>query len=35
MLESSDVIAFVPVADLDRGRDFYEHTLGLRVIDNP
>jgi catechol 2,3-dioxygenase-like lactoylglutathione lyase family enzyme len=36
MLESSDVIAFVSVTDLDRGRAFYEHTLGLRVIEqNP
>jgi len=33
MLQSSDVIAFVPATDLDRGREFYERTLGLRVIE--
>jgi catechol 2,3-dioxygenase-like lactoylglutathione lyase family enzyme len=33
MLQSSDVIAFVSAADLDRGRDFYTRTLGLRVIE--
>jgi catechol 2,3-dioxygenase-like lactoylglutathione lyase family enzyme len=33
MLQSSDVIAFVQATDLDRGRDFYERTLGLRVIE--
>jgi catechol 2,3-dioxygenase-like lactoylglutathione lyase family enzyme len=31
MLQSSDVIAFVSTTDLDRGRDFYERILGLRV----
>jgi catechol 2,3-dioxygenase-like lactoylglutathione lyase family enzyme len=33
MLQSSDIIAFVSAMDLDRGRGFYEHTLGLRVIE--
>ena len=32
MLQSSDVVAFVSTTDLDRGRDFYERVLGLRVI---
>jgi catechol 2,3-dioxygenase-like lactoylglutathione lyase family enzyme len=32
MLQSSDIIAFVPATSLERGREFYEHTLGLRVI---
>jgi catechol 2,3-dioxygenase-like lactoylglutathione lyase family enzyme len=32
MLQSSDVIAFVSATDLDRSRDFYERTLGLRVV---
>ena len=36
MLQLSDVIAFVSSTDLDRSRDFYERTLGLRVIEqNP
>ncbi|MBV9855942.1 MAG: VOC family protein [Streptosporangiaceae bacterium] len=36
MLQSSDVIAFVPVTDLNRGRDFYTRILGLPVIEqNP
>src|SRR3954447_23757965 len=33
MLESSSVIAFVSATDLDRARRFYEHTLGLRLIE--
>jgi catechol 2,3-dioxygenase-like lactoylglutathione lyase family enzyme len=33
MLQSSDIIAFVSATDLDRGRTFYERTLGLRVIE--
>jgi catechol 2,3-dioxygenase-like lactoylglutathione lyase family enzyme len=33
MLQSSDVIAFVSTTDLDRGRDFYERVLGLRVTE--
>jgi|ERR1700735_775139 catechol 2,3-dioxygenase-like lactoylglutathione lyase family enzyme len=32
MLRSSAVIAFVSTTDLDRGREFYERTLGLRVV---
>lgn len=33
MLQSSAVIAFVSTTDLDRGRDFYERVLGLRVTE--
>jgi catechol 2,3-dioxygenase-like lactoylglutathione lyase family enzyme len=33
MLTASDVIAFVSTTDLDRGREFYERTLGLRVTE--
>jgi catechol 2,3-dioxygenase-like lactoylglutathione lyase family enzyme len=33
MLQSSAVIAFVSTTDLDRGREFYERTLGLRVVE--
>jgi catechol 2,3-dioxygenase-like lactoylglutathione lyase family enzyme len=33
MLGTSDVIAFVGTADLMRSREFYERTLGLRVVD--
>lgn len=33
MLESCDVIAFVPAADLERARVFYEQVLGLPVTD--
>ena len=33
MLESSSIIAFVPATDLVRARGFYEHTLGLRFVD--
>lgn len=32
MLRSSAVIAFVSTTDLNRGREFYERTLGLRVV---
>ena len=34
MLETSEVIAFVGSADLDRARAFYEQTLGLRVVEH-
>jgi catechol 2,3-dioxygenase-like lactoylglutathione lyase family enzyme len=33
MLQSSAVIACVSTTDLDRGRDFYERVLGLRVTE--
>jgi len=33
MLESSQIIAFAPATDLGRARDFYQHTLGLRFVD--
>lgn len=33
MLRSGDVIAFVSAVDLDRGREFYERTLGLPVVE--
>jgi catechol 2,3-dioxygenase-like lactoylglutathione lyase family enzyme len=33
MLESARAIAFIPAADLDRARDFYEGILGLEVLD--
>ena len=33
MLESSPVMAVVAVADLDRGKEFYGRTLGLREAD--
>ena len=33
MLDSSDIIAFAPAADLRRARAFYEQVLGLRVIE--
>lgn len=33
MLESSPIIAFVPATDLARARGFYEHTLGLRFVE--
>ena len=33
MLESSKVIAFASSTDLGRARDFYEHTLGLRFVE--
>jgi len=31
MLGNADLMAFVPVSDLDRARRFYEGTLGLEV----
>ncbi len=35
-LAGADLIAFIPVGDLDRARRFYGDTLGLRVTDeNP
>jgi len=33
MLDSSDVIAFAPSADLRQARAFYEQVLGLRVVE--
>lgn len=33
MLESSPIIAFVPATDLARARSFYQHTLGLRFVE--
>ncbi len=33
MLESSDIVAFSWSTDLARARGFYEHTLGLRCIE--
>lgn len=33
MLESSSIIAFAPATDLVRARGFYEHTLGLRCVE--
>ncbi len=33
MLESSDIVAFSWSTDLARARAFYEHTLGLRCIE--
>jgi len=33
VLETSSLVAFVPVTDLDRARAFYEGTLGLPIID--
>jgi len=33
MLESSAIIAFAPATDLARARGFYEHTLGLRFVE--
>jgi catechol 2,3-dioxygenase-like lactoylglutathione lyase family enzyme len=33
MLGDERLIAFIPVSDLDRARQFYEATLGLRVTD--
>jgi catechol 2,3-dioxygenase-like lactoylglutathione lyase family enzyme len=34
MLESSDVIAFAAATDLARAREYYEHTLGLTVVED-
>jgi catechol 2,3-dioxygenase-like lactoylglutathione lyase family enzyme len=33
MLTTSDLIAFVPAADIDRARRFYSETLGLALVD--
>ncbi len=33
MLGTSDLVAFVPTADLARARQFYEKTLGLELVD--
>ena len=33
MLQSSSIIAFDPATDLARARVFYEHTLGLRFVE--
>lgn len=33
MLEFSAIIAFIPATDLARARAFYEHTLGLPIVD--
>jgi len=33
MLDSSDIIAFAAVADLDRARAFYQGVLGLRLVE--
>ena len=33
MLESSDVVAFAATTDLPRARAFYEHSLGLPVVE--
>jgi len=33
MLTDAALIAFVPVGDLARARQFYEDTLGLRVVE--
>jgi catechol 2,3-dioxygenase-like lactoylglutathione lyase family enzyme len=32
MLDSSEIIAFAPAADLSRARAFYEQVLGLRLV---
>jgi catechol 2,3-dioxygenase-like lactoylglutathione lyase family enzyme len=34
MLESSDLVAFTAASDLPRARAFYEHTLGLPVVEH-
>ena len=33
MLESAELVAFVPAADLGRARHFYETVLGLTCVD--
>jgi catechol 2,3-dioxygenase-like lactoylglutathione lyase family enzyme len=33
MLDSAPLVAFAPTTDLDRARDFYGTTLGLRVVE--
>jgi catechol 2,3-dioxygenase-like lactoylglutathione lyase family enzyme len=32
MLDSSEIVAFVPAADLSRARAFYEQVLGLPLV---
>lgn len=34
MLPSGSLIGFVPSTDLVRAREFYEHTLGLRLVEH-
>jgi catechol 2,3-dioxygenase-like lactoylglutathione lyase family enzyme len=34
MLGTTNIVAFVPVADYDRARAFYEGILGLRFVKN-
>jgi catechol 2,3-dioxygenase-like lactoylglutathione lyase family enzyme len=34
MLSTSQIVAYVPVSDLDRARKFYEEILGFRPIDS-
>ena len=34
MLNTSNIVAFVPTLDFDKARAFYEGVLGLRVVDN-
>ncbi|HEV3060188.1 MAG TPA: VOC family protein [Vicinamibacterales bacterium] len=34
MLGAADVVAFVPTADFERSRAFYEGVLGLRFVGN-
>ena len=34
MLNSTDIVAFVPTSDFDRARAFYEGVLGLRFMKN-
>jgi catechol 2,3-dioxygenase-like lactoylglutathione lyase family enzyme len=33
LLESSDLIAFAASTDLPRAREFYQHVLGLRLVE--
>ncbi len=33
MLGDSPIVAFIPSADLDRSRSFYETTLGMKVLE--
>jgi catechol 2,3-dioxygenase-like lactoylglutathione lyase family enzyme len=32
MLTRNRIMAFIPSTDLDRSRNFYQHTLGMRVL---
>lgn len=34
MLGTTNIVAFVPIADFDRSRSFYEGVLGLRFVEN-